>query len=76
MKMNIKIKSIEFDFTGGGKITKKKQQEIIQNTLDAVWKVEEDDEFEDEDELTDYLVNWISNETGWLIDALTWEIVD
>ncbi len=76
MKMNIKIKSIEFDFTGGGKITKKRQQEIIQNTLDAVWKVEEDDEFEDEDELTDYLVNWISNETGWLIDALTWEIVD
>jgi len=76
MKMNIKIKSIEFDFTGGGKITKKNQQEIIQNTLDAVWKVEEDDEFEDEDELTDYLVNWISNETGWLIDALTWEIVD
>lgn len=77
-KINIKVKTIEFDFTGGGRITKKEKQEIIQQTLDTVWEIEEyeNEPIESEGEMTELLIDRISNETEWLVDDVTYDILD
>lgn len=65
--MIVQIKSVQFDFESDGEIpSAEQQQEVIGKVIGKVYTVE------DEDSIADA----ISDDTGWLVSSLDYEVLD
>lgn len=63
--MKLKVKSVEFDFSGGGYLPKRQQYSVVSAVIGKVYEVENED----------FLADAISDDTGWCVSDLDYEVV-
>jgi hypothetical protein len=66
VSVRLKVKNIRFDFEDGGRyLPRKKQDAVVRAVIGKVYEVEDED----------FLADAISDDTGWCIYELDYEVV-